>query len=187
MLIEHQGKRPRVDPSAHVAPTATLVGDVRIGADTVVSHGTVITAEGGPATLGGACVVMENAVLRGTRHHPLSVGDNVLIGPHAMLVGCTVEDSCFVATGAAVFNGAVLEHASQVRIHGVVHIKTRLAAGAFVPIGWVAVGDPAKILPPDRHDEIWEEQARLDFPGTVFGVDAEHLSLIHISEPTRPY
>ena len=39
-----------------------------------------------------------------------------------------------------------------------------------MPIGWVAVGDPAQILPPGRHDEIWAVQEGLDFPGTVYGV-----------------
>jgi hypothetical protein len=41
-----------------------------------------------------------------------------------------------------------------------------------VPIGWVAVGDPAQIFPPDRHDDIWRIQRELDFPGTVYGVPA---------------
>ena len=50
------------------------------------------------------------------------------------------------------------------------HVISRLGAGAMFPIGWVAVGDPAQILPPDAHDEIWSIQASLDFPGTVFGV-----------------
>ena len=50
------------------------------------------------------------------------------------------------------------------------HLKTRLAAGAVVPIGWVAVGDPASILPPDKHDEIWAVQRELDFPQEVFGL-----------------
>ena len=49
-------------------------------------------------------------------------------------------------------------------------MNTRLPAGTVVPIGWVAVGDPATILPPDRHDEIWAVQQTLDFPGTVYGV-----------------
>jgi hypothetical protein len=40
-----------------------------------------------------------------------------------------------------------------------------------VPIGWLAVGDPAEVLSPDRHDEIWAIQEKLDFPGTVFGVE----------------
>jgi hypothetical protein len=40
-----------------------------------------------------------------------------------------------------------------------------------VPIGWIAVGDPAQILPPDRHDDIWAIQRELDFPGTVLGIE----------------
>jgi hypothetical protein len=48
-----------------------------------------------------------------------------------------------------------------------------LAEGALVPIGWVAVGDPASILPPERHDEIWAIQRELDFGGTVYGVGRE--------------
>lgn len=51
------------------------------------------------------------------------------------------------------------------------HLRTVLADSAVVPIGWVAIGDPAAILPPDRHDEIWERQEPLDFPAEVFGVE----------------
>jgi hypothetical protein len=39
-----------------------------------------------------------------------------------------------------------------------------------VPIGWIAVGDPAELFPPERHGEIWAIQEQLDFPGTVFGL-----------------
>jgi hypothetical protein len=56
-----------------------------------------------------------------------------------------------------------------VRINGFVHLRTVLPADAVVPIAWVAVGDPAKILPPDAHEQIWEIQEKLDFPGYVFG------------------
>jgi hypothetical protein len=51
----------------------------------------------------------------------------------------------------------------------VVHVNSALPDGGLVPIGWVAVGDPAEVLPPDRHDEIWAIQEPLDFPGTVYG------------------
>jgi hypothetical protein len=54
-----------------------------------------------------------------------------------------------------------------------VHVNTVLPAGGLVPIGWVAVGDPARVLPPERHDEIWSVQEGLDFPGTVFGPPRE--------------
>lgn len=43
----------------------------------------------------------------------------------------------------------------------------------MVPIGWVAVGDPAEILAPDRHEDIWAIQRRLDFTGTVYGVPGD--------------
>jgi hypothetical protein len=59
---------------------------------------------------------------------------------------------------------------SEVRINGVVHVNSTLAAGATVPIGWIAAGDPAELFSPDRHDELWTVQAPLDFPGTVYGL-----------------
>ena len=57
------------------------------------------------------------------------------------------------------------------RVNGTVHLKTALPPETVVPIGWVAVGDPAEVLPPGEHERIWELQEPLDFPGTVFGVE----------------
>ena len=170
MLIEHDAKRPQVDPSARVAPNAVLCGDVRVGANCSIGFGAVLTAESGPIVLGTSCIVMENAVIRGLRRHDVEIGNNVLIGPRAYLTGCSIEENVFLATGATVFNGARIGARSEVRINGVVHIRSRLPSDSTVPIGWVAVGDPAKILPPDRHQAIWTIQETLDFPRTVFGV-----------------
>ena len=170
MLIEHRGKRPNVHPSAYVAPTATLCGDVTVGEESRVLFGAVLVAEGGPVEVGASCIVMENAVLRGTPGHPLRIGDHVLVGPRAHLTGCRVEDCVFLATGATVFTGARIGSRAEVRINGVVHLLTVLPPDAVVPIGWVAVGDPARVLPPGEHDEIWKIQEGLDFPQTVYGV-----------------
>src|SRR5690349_6523766 len=74
MYIEHEGASPTVHPSAYVAPTATLCGDVRVGPGCRVLFGAVLTAEGGPVELGANSIVMENAVLRGTRRDPLTLG-----------------------------------------------------------------------------------------------------------------
>ena len=171
MLIEHDGYVPRVDATARIAPTAVLCGDVTVGAHASVGFGAVLTAESGPVTIGDHCVVMENAVIRGTRQFPVSIGDFVLIGPHASLTGCTIADCVFLATGCAVFNGARIDPRCEVRINGIVHVKTHLDAETTVPIGWIAVGNPARLFPPDRHTEIWEVQKPLDFPQTVFGVE----------------
>ena len=187
MLIEHLGKRPQVDPTAYVAPNAVVCGDVTIGPHSRVLFGAVLTAEGGPLQLGAHCIVMENAVIRSTRRHPVSVGSHCLVGPRAYLTGCTVANHVFLATGATVFNGATIGEGAEVRINGVVHVRTTLPAQATVPIGWVAVGDPAEIRSPDKHDEIWETQRLLNFLGEVFGLEPPGEGETIMPELTRRY
>jgi carbonic anhydrase/acetyltransferase-like protein (isoleucine patch superfamily) len=171
MLLEHNGERPKVHSTAYVAPNATLCGDVTVGKDTRVMFGAVLTAEGGPVRIGDTCVVMENAVIRGTKRHPARIGGNCVVGPGAHLVGCQVGDNAFLATGSTVLNGASVGEGAEVRVNGTVHLRTALPAEAVVPIGWVAVGEPAEVLAPGEHERIWELQEPLDFPGTVFGVE----------------
>ncbi len=142
MILEHSGKRPRIHASAYVAPNATICGDVTIGAESRVLFGAVLTAESGPVTIGEGCIIMENAVIRGVAHQPASLGDHVLVGPHAHLSGCRIEDDVFIATGACIFNGATIGPRATVRIRGIVHIQTRIPPDTVVPIGWVALGDP---------------------------------------------
>ncbi|MFI9586290.1 gamma carbonic anhydrase family protein [Streptomyces sp. NPDC052236] len=170
MLLEHEGHSPVVHPTAYVAPTATLCGDVRVGPGCRVLFGAVLTAEGGPVELGEDCVVMENAVLRGTPRDPVRLGRHVLVGPGAYLVGCDIADEVFLATGSRVFNGAAIGARTEVRINAVVHLRTVVPEGTTVPIGWVAVGDPAQLFSPDDHEGIWAVQKELDFPGYVFGL-----------------
>jgi carbonic anhydrase/acetyltransferase-like protein (isoleucine patch superfamily) len=170
MLLEHRGKVPAVDPTAYVAPTAVLCGDVRVGQQARVLFGAVVTAEDGLVEIGARCVVMENALLRGRADHPVRLGDDVLVGPHAHVNGSQVGSGCFLATGCSLFPGSRLGRDVEVRINGIVHVNSVLEDGALVPIGWVAVGNPARVLAPWDHDEIWRIQQALDFPGTVYGL-----------------
>ena len=170
MILEHRGAAPAIDPSAYVAPTAVVCGDVRVGPEARILFGAVLTAEDGRTEVGARCVVMKNALVRGRRRNPVVLGDDVLVGPHAHVNGATVGAGAFLATGTALFPGARVGARAEVRINGVVHVNSMLPDDGLVPIGWVAVGDPATVLPPDRHDEIWAIQEGLDFPGTVYGL-----------------
>ncbi|HKT57397.1 MAG TPA: gamma carbonic anhydrase family protein [Microbacterium sp.] len=173
MQFEHLGARPRIDPSAVIAPTAVISGDVTIGPDTQVLHGAVITAEGGPITIGASVIVMENALIRASAIDPVHIGDHALIGPMVSISGAVIGDEVFLATGTRIFNGARIGARSEVRINAVVHLRTVLPENTVVPIGWVAVGNPLQILPPDEHERIWEAQQELDFTGYVFGLDRD--------------
>ncbi len=170
MLLEHRGRRPVVPESAYVAPSAVLCGAVVLAEGSRVLHGAVLTAENGEVRLGENSVVMENALVRGRADHPALLGDAVLVGPHAHVNGATVEDEVFIATGAALFPGSVAGAGAELRINSVLHVNSRLQPGAVLPIGWIAVGDPAELFSPDRHEELWQVQRDLDFPGTVYGV-----------------
>lgn len=181
MIISHLEKTPEVHPSAYIAPTATICGDVSIGAECRIMHGASVIAEGGRIRMGEHCIVFENAVVRSNTKHHTDIGDHCLIGPNAHVVGCVIEGEVFIATGAAIFHGARLGKGSQIRINGVVHLKTVLEPGSLVPIGWIAVGDPAGIFSPDRHDEIWEIQEPLNFPLTVYGFDRPDASMKKIT------
>ncbi len=181
MLLTHCGKSPRIDPTAWVAPNAVICGDVSIGPGCRILFGAQLIAEGGSIDIGSECIVMHNAVLRSSARHSLRIGNNCLIGPNSHVVGCTIEDEAFIATGAAVFHAAHLGRGCEVRINGVVHLKTRLAAGATVPIGWVAVGDPAQILPASEHERIWEVQQPLNFPLTAYGLERSEAGMVAIT------
>ncbi len=173
MLIEHRGRRPVVADSAYVAPSAVLCGAVVLGERARILHGAVLTAEDGEIRLGADVVVMENALVRGRARHPATLGDAVLVGPHAHINGATIEDEVFVATGVSVFPGAVAGTRSELRINSVLHVNSKLPPDSVVPIGWIAAGDPAELFSPDRHDELWATQRGLDFPGTVYGASRD--------------
>lgn len=169
MLYAHAGRQPSVDSTCRIAPNAVVCGDVTIGPNCSVGFGAVITAESGPITIGANCIIMDTAVIRGVRRDPVRIGDNVLVGPRAYLTGCQIADNAFIATGATVFNGARVGARAEIRVNGIVHLRTALPDDSVVPLGWIAVGDPAEILPPQEHERIWDIQRKLDFPNYVFG------------------
>lgn len=185
MLIKHLDSAPDIHPSAFVAPGSTVCGKVEVGEGSRILHGAVVVAEGGSLKIGRHCVVMHNAVVRSTQKYATEIGDHCLVGPNAHVVGCSLEESVFIATGAAVFHGARIGTRSEVRVNAVVHLKSRIEPESTVPIGWVAVGDPAEILPPGEHDRIWSIQEPLDFPQSVYGVDRPGLGDTIMPEVTR--
>ncbi|WOH50400.1 gamma carbonic anhydrase family protein [Bradyrhizobium sp. sBnM-33] len=173
MLIEHQNKRPNIDPTAYVAPTAVICGDVTIGPRTHVSFGAVIEAHGAPVRIGAQCVVRENLNIRSMSRNAVEIGDHVLIGPLSSLKGCIVEDECFLATGVKIYQGALIRRRTEVRIDGVVHVRSVLPPNSLVPIKWVAVGDPAQMFPSDKHEEINAILREMNFPEEVYGLERQ--------------
>ncbi len=170
MIIEHSGKRPKIDESAYVAPNATICGDVTVGKNTRIMFGAQIIAESNSIEIGENCIILENAVIRGAKDLPVKIGNNCLVGPNAHLAGCTIENNVFLATGVSIFHGAIIKKGSEIRVNGVVHLKTVFPENETLPIGWIAVGNPMQMFSPDKHYEIWEIQKKLNFPKLVYDI-----------------
>ncbi len=140
-LYEIDGKRPQIDPAgAWVAPSADLIGDVRLGADASVWFSAVIRGDNTPMLIGAQTNIQEGAMLHSDYDAPLSIGTGCTIGHHAILHGCTIEDDVLIGMGAIILNRAVIRRGSIV------------GAGALVtenkdfPPGSLIVGSPAKVV-----------------------------------------
>jgi carbonic anhydrase/acetyltransferase-like protein (isoleucine patch superfamily) len=114
--------------------------------------------------------VRENSVIPATPEHGCRIGDCCLIGPNAHIVGAVLDEAVFVATSVAILHWARLGQGTEVGPHATVHLRTYVPAGATVPMGWIAVGDPVHILSPECHEEIWAVQKPLHFLDWVYGV-----------------
>jgi carbonic anhydrase/acetyltransferase-like protein (isoleucine patch superfamily) len=176
MLLRHRGHQPVVDPSAFVAPTATLVGDVRIGPRARVMYGAVLDAEASRIEVGECAIVCEHAVLRATAaggtSRPVQVADHVFVGPHATLLGCRIDRCAYVATGATVLHAARIGAGGSVAVGALVHAGTVLPEEFFVPPNMIAVGDPVRVHPPTDPATLAEAVRSAGFARMAFGVEA---------------
>jgi carbonic anhydrase/acetyltransferase-like protein (isoleucine patch superfamily) len=175
MRIRHRNCEPKISPSAFVAPTAVLVGRVSVAERCRVMYGAVLDAEGASIEVGACSIINEHAVLRATNeaHHlPVLLGDHVLVGPHATLLGCEIERCCYIATGVTVLQGAVLRTGAAIGVGALVHAKTVIPEQFFVPPNSIAIGDPVRIY---RADDVELSAAikSVGFSGVAFGVNQE--------------
>ncbi|MBV9840607.1 MAG: gamma carbonic anhydrase family protein [Sphingomonadaceae bacterium] len=148
-LYELDGKRPTLpeDGSCWVAPSAVVVGDVRLARNTSIWFGVVIRADNTPITIGEGSNVQENAVLHSDPGKPLVIGRDCTIGHQAMLHGCTIGDSVLIGIGATVLNEAVIADESLVGAGALVTEGKRFPAGSQI------IGSPARVM-----KELGEEQ-----------------------------
>jgi carbonic anhydrase/acetyltransferase-like protein (isoleucine patch superfamily) len=174
--IRHRGHEPLVHPSAYIAPTATLVGNVHVGPRARVMYGAVLDAEGSRIEIGEAAVICENAVLRAsaatTTDQPVVLGDHVFVGPHATLLGCVVGRCAYLATAATVLQTARVGNGAVVAVGGLVHAGAVLPDEFFVPPYTMALGDPVRVLAAGS-PEVPAAIREVGFARIAFGVDME--------------
>ena len=102
MLIEFEGKRPRLGKDVFIAPTAVLIGDVEVGDGSSIWFGTVLRADFGPITIGRNCSIQDNSVIHSDTDWPTVIGDNVTVGHNVTAEGCRVGANSLLGSGSVV-------------------------------------------------------------------------------------
>jgi carbonic anhydrase/acetyltransferase-like protein (isoleucine patch superfamily) len=120
-LVELDGVAPTVGADVWLAPTAVLIGDVRVGDRANVWFGAVLRGDRSHIEIGEETSVQDNAVLHCAQDLPTVIGSRVIVGHGALLEGCVVEDGAIVGMGAIVLQHARLREGAM------------LAAGAVLP------------------------------------------------------
>lgn len=147
-LMAFEGKAPRIDPAAFVAPGARLIGDIELGPEASVWYNCVLRGDMNRIRIGARSNVQDGTVIHvdpprvaGPEHgFPALIGEDVLIGHMAMVHGCTLHDRAFVGLGAIVMDGCVIESDAMLAAGAM------LTQGKCIPSGQLWAGRPAKYV-----------------------------------------
>jgi len=131
---------PTLGEGAWVAPSADLIGDVRLGRRASVWFGAVIRADNTPILIGDESNIQDGAVGHSDPDAPLIIGPRVTVGHQAILHGCTISDGCLIGMGARVLNGAVLG------ANCLVGAGALVTEGKIFEPGMLIVGTPARAV-----------------------------------------
>lgn len=132
--------RPRIDESAYVVDSATVIGDVTLKANASLWFGVTLRGDTEPIVIGENSNIQEGTVLHTDKGYPLTVGDNVTVGHQAMLHGCTIGDGSLIGIQAVVLNGA------KIGRNCLVGAGALVTEGKEFPDNSLIIGSPAKAV-----------------------------------------
>lgn len=141
-VYELDGIAPDIAPTAWVADSAQVMGDVKLGADASVWFGTVVRGDTSSITIGEGSNVQDASVLHADLGMPLVIGRHVTIGHQVMLHGCTIGDETLIGIGAIVLNGA------KIGKNCLVGAGALVTEGKEFPDGSMIIGSPARVVKP---------------------------------------
>jgi carbonic anhydrase/acetyltransferase-like protein (isoleucine patch superfamily) len=131
ILVEFNGISPSVGQDVFLAPTAVLVGDVRVGDRASIWFGTVLRGDSAHIAVGEEASIQDNAVLHCAKGLPTIVGARVTVGHGALLEGCVIDDQALIGMGAIVLQHAHIGAGAMVAAGAVVREHGEVAPGAL--------------------------------------------------------
>ncbi len=140
-LEKYLSRTPQIDSTAWIAPTADVMGDVRIGPKACVLYQCVIRGDIEKIIIGEGTNIQDGTVIHLADDLPVIIGDYVTVGHKAMIHACTIEDECLIGMSSTILDGAVIGRRSIVAAGAVV------PPGMIVPPGSMVMGVPGRVQP----------------------------------------
>ena len=139
IILPFKGVRPRIAPSAFIAPTAVVIGDVEVDEGASLWFGAVVRGDVNRITIGARTNIQDGTIIHAaTGTFATRIGAEVTVGHAAVIHACTIEDRAFIGIKAVVLDGAVVEEGAMVAAGALV------GPGKRVPKGELWAGSPAK-------------------------------------------
>jgi len=150
-LFEFEGKGPTIHPSAFIAPTATIVGDVTIEEEASVWYGAVVRADYSPVVIRAGANVQDGSVIHAPPGLPIEIGPGATVAHLCVVHGAVLGEECLVANGATILDGARIGARAMIAAGAVVK------PNAVIPDGMLAAGIPAEVKGPiaGTPSEMW--------------------------------
>ncbi len=140
-ILPYKGTWPTIDSSVFLAPTANVIGDVEIGAETNIWWGCLVRGDMNVIRIGRRVNIQDLTVVHvDSQKYGTFIGDQVTIGHSAVIHACTLENRCFVGMRACIMDGAVVETGAMVAAGALV------TPGKTVKAGQLWAGSPAKFI-----------------------------------------
>jgi carbonic anhydrase/acetyltransferase-like protein (isoleucine patch superfamily) len=139
-VYELDGKAPKLGEGAWVADTATVIGDVELGANASVWFGAVVRGDTDHIHIGADTNIQDGSVLHADAGKPLTIGDGVTVGHQVMLHGCTIADGALVGNQAVVLNGA------RIGRNCIVGAGSVVTENKEFPDNSLIIGSPARVV-----------------------------------------
>jgi carbonic anhydrase/acetyltransferase-like protein (isoleucine patch superfamily) len=133
---------PSIHPTAFIAPTAAVMGDVTLAAEASIWYHAVVRGDMAPITVGAQSNIQDGTIIHVDDGVPCTVGQRVGVGHRAILHGCTIEDDCLIGMGSVLLNRVRIGSGSVVAAGAVI------PEGVVVPPGSLVMGVPGRIVRP---------------------------------------
>jgi len=140
MIITLKKKKPRIGKGVYIAPSAQVIGEVSIGADSSIWPNAVLRADIEPIKIGKCSSIQDGVLIHVNWDLPAVVGDYVTVGHGAIIHGCRIANNCLIGMGAMILDGARIEK------NCLIGAGSLVPEGRKIPEGSLVLGVPGRVV-----------------------------------------